>query len=90
MYQPLSRRGGFVLGLLWLGFFSVACAQAPAQTSAQAAQPLFSRVGVISGLDLPARVLRSMTSAISCPLMYVFTSTTEPSKTHRLCVLTPA
>ena len=55
MYQPLSRRGGFVLGLLWLGFFSVAYAQAPAQTSAQAAQPLFSRVGVIGGLDLPAR-----------------------------------
>ncbi len=54
MYQPLSRRGGFVLGLLLLGFFSMACAQAPAQTPAQASQPLFSRVGVIGGLDLPA------------------------------------
>ena len=54
MYQQLSRRAGFVLGLLWLGCFSVVWAQAPAQTLAQAAQPLFSRVGVIGGLDLPA------------------------------------
>lgn len=54
MYRPLSRLGGFVLGLLVLRFFSVACAQAPTQTSAQASQPLFSRVGVIGNLDPPA------------------------------------
>jgi hypothetical protein len=53
MDQQLSRRAGCVLGLLWLGFFSVAFAQAPTQTPAQASPPLFSRVGVIGTLDLP-------------------------------------
>jgi class 3 adenylate cyclase len=39
MYHQVSRRGGVVLGLLVLGFFSVAWAQAP--------ESLFSREGVI-------------------------------------------
>lgn len=54
MYQPWSLPGGFVLGLQLLGCFSVALAQAPAQTPAPALQPLFSRVGVIGSLDLSA------------------------------------
>ena len=40
-------------GLLLLGFFSVAFAQTPVQTPAQASQP-FSRVGVVGSLDLSA------------------------------------
>jgi hypothetical protein len=53
MYPQLSRGAGFILGLQLLGLFSVACAQTPAQTPAQASRALFSRVGVIGNLDLP-------------------------------------
>ena len=52
MDQQRSRRAGCVLGLLWLGFFSVASAQAPTQTPAHASLP-FHRTGVIGTLDLP-------------------------------------
>ena len=48
MYHQLSLRGGVMLGVLLLGFFSVALAQAPAE----APEPLFSREGVIGTIDL--------------------------------------
>jgi hypothetical protein len=53
MYHQLSLRGGVVLGVLLLGFFSVAFAQAPAE----APDPLFSRVGVVGSLDPAKRII---------------------------------